>query len=253
MQVQGGPHSLLVDPFAHSGRQESPGFACGASPHLRVQLLTPSLSPCSKIPYRLKEMDNEFDNFSQVPESPIGREEEPHLYRVAKKYRKVGVALGGCSGGTGGSLVWGGVCFTCHISAQVTIKYSKLGLEDFDFKHYNKTLFAGLEPHIPNAYCNCMIQVGAAPAPPRAPRGPPQSPPDCWVCARCCISWSQSAAWSRTTCARRNSAWAASWACSSTCWTCPEETPARFVLGWAALEGHGDSRGTGVVLETPDT
>ena len=42
---------------------------------------------------------------------------------------------------------------------QVTIKYSKLGLEDFDFKYYNKTLFAGLEPHIPNAYCNCMIQV----------------------------------------------------------------------------------------------
>ncbi|KAM8990451.1 PAN2-PAN3 deadenylation complex catalytic subunit PAN2 [Ara ararauna] len=83
----------------------------------------------NQIPYRLKETDNEFDSFSQVPESPIGREEEPHLYMVAKKYRKV------------------------------TIKYSKLGLEDFDFKHYNKTLFAGLEPHIPNAYCNCMIQV----------------------------------------------------------------------------------------------
>uniref|UniRef100_A0A4X2MB16 PAN2-PAN3 deadenylation complex catalytic subunit PAN2 n=1 Tax=Vombatus ursinus TaxID=29139 RepID=A0A4X2MB16_VOMUR len=83
----------------------------------------------NQIPYRLKELDSEFDNFSQVPESPIGREEEPHLYMVSKKYRKV------------------------------TIKYSKLGLEDFDFKHYNKTLFAGLEPHIPNAYCNCMIQV----------------------------------------------------------------------------------------------
>lgn len=115
-------------------------------------------------------MDNEFDNFSQVPESPIGREEEPHLYRVAKKYRKV-VALGGLLWGTvgtsGGPTARGGVCFTPHVSAQVTIKYSKLGLEDFDFKHYNKTLFAGLEPHIPNAYCNCMIQVGAAPAPPR--------------------------------------------------------------------------------------
>uniref|UniRef100_A0A671U3Y3 Poly(A) specific ribonuclease subunit PAN2 n=1 Tax=Sparus aurata TaxID=8175 RepID=A0A671U3Y3_SPAAU len=71
----------------------------------------------------------DYDNYNQVPESPIGRDEEPHLYMVPKKYRKV------------------------------TIKYSKLGLEDFDFKHYNRTLFAGLEPHIPNAYCNCMIQV----------------------------------------------------------------------------------------------
>ncbi|XP_069509890.1 PAN2-PAN3 deadenylation complex catalytic subunit PAN2 isoform X5 [Ambystoma mexicanum] len=80
----------------------------------------------NQVPYQL---ENDFDSFSQIPESPIGREEEPHLCMVAKKYRKV------------------------------TIKYSKLGLEDFDFKHYNKTLFAGLEPHIPNAYCNCMIQV----------------------------------------------------------------------------------------------
>uniref|UniRef100_A0A8C4SPI4 PAN2-PAN3 deadenylation complex catalytic subunit PAN2 n=1 Tax=Erpetoichthys calabaricus TaxID=27687 RepID=A0A8C4SPI4_ERPCA len=83
----------------------------------------------NQVPYKTKENDSEYDNYSQVPESPIGREEEPHLYMVPKKYRKV------------------------------TIKYSKLGLEDFDFKHYNKTLFAGLEPHIPNAYCNCMIQV----------------------------------------------------------------------------------------------
>uniref|UniRef100_A0A8C5MPZ2 PAN2-PAN3 deadenylation complex catalytic subunit PAN2 n=1 Tax=Leptobrachium leishanense TaxID=445787 RepID=A0A8C5MPZ2_9ANUR len=91
----------------------------GYSPNPRTRLR-------NQVPYQL---DNEYDNFSQVPESPIGREEEPHLHMVPKKYRKV------------------------------TIKYSKLGLEDFDFKHYNKTLFAGLEPHIPNAYCNCMIQV----------------------------------------------------------------------------------------------
>ncbi|XP_018416297.1 PREDICTED: PAB-dependent poly(A)-specific ribonuclease subunit PAN2 isoform X1 [Nanorana parkeri] len=91
----------------------------GYSPNPRTKLR-------NQVPYQL---ENDFDTFNQVPESPIGREEEPHLYMVPKKYRKV------------------------------TIKYSKLGLEDFDFKHYNKTLFAGLEPHIPNAYCNCMIQV----------------------------------------------------------------------------------------------
>ncbi|XP_040281530.1 PAN2-PAN3 deadenylation complex catalytic subunit PAN2 isoform X1 [Bufo bufo] len=91
----------------------------GYSPNPRTKLR-------NQVPYQL---ENDFDNFNQVPESPIGREEEPHLYMVPKKFRKV------------------------------TIKYSKLGLEDFDFKHYNKTLFAGLEPHIPNAYCNSMIQV----------------------------------------------------------------------------------------------
>lgn len=72
--------------------------------------------------------------------------------------------------------------FNARVPAQVTIKYSKLGLEDFDFKHYNKTLFAGLEPHIPNAYCNCMIQVGppALPGPPRPPK-PPLTPRLCQV------------------------------------------------------------------------
>lgn len=44
MQLQGGPRSVLVDPFAHSGRQENPGVARGASPRLSLQLLIPPLS-----------------------------------------------------------------------------------------------------------------------------------------------------------------------------------------------------------------
>eukprot|EP01135_Chromosphaera_perkinsii_P008462 Nk52_evm30s1360 gene=Nk52_evmTU30s1360 len=42
---------------------------------------------------------------------------------------------------------------------QVEIKYSRIGLENFDFGLYNKTAFSGLETHIPNAYCNAALQV----------------------------------------------------------------------------------------------
>jgi len=42
---------------------------------------------------------------------------------------------------------------------RVEQKYSYLGIEDFDFARYNRTNFCGLEIHIPNAYCNSMLQV----------------------------------------------------------------------------------------------
>ncbi|KAJ3140255.1 poly(A)-specific ribonuclease [Geranomyces variabilis] len=42
---------------------------------------------------------------------------------------------------------------------RVEIKYSKFGIEDFDFGFYNKTPFGGLETHIGNSYCNAMLQV----------------------------------------------------------------------------------------------
>lgn len=72
-QGEGGPRSFGLF-LCWFGRQEN---------------LPSALLASLQIPYRLKETDNEFDSFSQVPESPIGREEEPHLYMVAKKYRKV--------------------------------------------------------------------------------------------------------------------------------------------------------------------
>ncbi|CAL1534072.1 unnamed protein product [Lymnaea stagnalis] len=79
------------------------------------------------IPYNLNDKGNK-DRKSSIPESPMGRGDDPFM-TVPKRYQRV------------------------------EIKYSKLGVEDFDFRHYNKTNLAGLEPHIPNAYCNSMLQV----------------------------------------------------------------------------------------------
>ncbi|CAJ0827215.1 6249_t:CDS:10 [Entrophospora sp. SA101] len=42
---------------------------------------------------------------------------------------------------------------------RVEIKYSRFGVEDFDFEFYNKTHYAGLETHIANSYCNPLLQV----------------------------------------------------------------------------------------------
>ncbi|KIO23414.1 hypothetical protein M407DRAFT_78054 [Tulasnella calospora MUT 4182] len=38
------------------------------------------------------------------------------------------------------------------------IKYSKFGIEDFDFGYYNKTEYSGLETHIMNSYTNAIVQ-----------------------------------------------------------------------------------------------
>lgn len=50
-----------------------------------------SLCAVFQVPYKLKDPEQDYDNYNQIPESPIGREEEPHLYMVTKKYRKVGI------------------------------------------------------------------------------------------------------------------------------------------------------------------
>lgn len=47
-------------------------------------------------------------------------------------------------------------CFTDEVERWIIFIS---GVDDFNFQHYNKTSFAGLEIHIPNAYCNSMLQV----------------------------------------------------------------------------------------------
>ncbi|PHH66549.1 hypothetical protein CDD81_7024 [Ophiocordyceps australis] len=41
----------------------------------------------------------------------------------------------------------------------VEIKYSKFGVDDFDFGYYNKTQYSGLEIHISNSYANSLLQI----------------------------------------------------------------------------------------------
>ncbi|KAH6894338.1 ubiquitin carboxyl-terminal hydrolase-domain-containing protein [Thelonectria olida] len=41
----------------------------------------------------------------------------------------------------------------------VEIKYSKFGVDDFDFGYYNKTRYSGLEIHISNSYANSLLQI----------------------------------------------------------------------------------------------
>jgi PAB-dependent poly(A)-specific ribonuclease subunit 2 len=41
----------------------------------------------------------------------------------------------------------------------VEIKYSKFGVDDFDFRYFNKTTYSGLETHIVNSYANPLLQL----------------------------------------------------------------------------------------------
>ena len=45
------------------------------------------------------------------------------------------------------------------IYRDVEIKYSRFGIEDFDFQYYNRTEYSGLETHIANSYLNPLIQL----------------------------------------------------------------------------------------------
>lgn len=42
---------------------------------------------------------------------------------------------------------------------KMEIKYSKFGIEDFDFEFYNHTKYSGLETNFTNSYCNALLQL----------------------------------------------------------------------------------------------
>ncbi|KAL8618043.1 hypothetical protein ACOMHN_021763 [Nucella lapillus] len=79
----------------------------------------------NQMPYHHTKDDGAKRRLS-VPESPIGRGEDPFKV-VPKEYQRM------------------------------LMRYTKL--DDFDFKHYNKTNFAGLTAEHNNSYCNGMLQV----------------------------------------------------------------------------------------------
>ncbi|XP_076473089.1 PAN2-PAN3 deadenylation complex catalytic subunit PAN2-like isoform X2 [Babylonia areolata] len=79
----------------------------------------------NQIPYTLPK-ENGAKRQLSVPESPIGRGDDP-FKTVPKEYQRM------------------------------LMRYTKL--DDFDFRHYNKTNFAGLTAEHNNSYCNGMLQV----------------------------------------------------------------------------------------------
>lgn len=62
-------------------------------------------------------------------------------------------------GKTLNSLTLEGVSDPLAYYRPVEIKYSKFGIDDFDFRYYNKTRFSGLETHIVNSYANPLLQL----------------------------------------------------------------------------------------------
>eukprot|EP00117_Sycon_ciliatum_P038315 scpid24822/ scgid28493/ PAB-dependent poly(A)-specific ribonuclease subunit 2; Inactive ubiquitin carboxyl-terminal hydrolase 52 len=93
------------------------------NPHKRVR---------NQMPYEneAKALENrKHTRISAALKSPMNRAETEFLKLIPKCYRPV------------------------------KLRYSRLGLADFDFKQYNHTSFSGLEINIPNAYCNSMLQV----------------------------------------------------------------------------------------------
>ncbi|KAK9478140.1 ubiquitin carboxyl-terminal hydrolase-domain-containing protein [Lipomyces japonicus] len=46
-----------------------------------------------------------------------------------------------------------------EIFKKVEMKYSRFGVDDFDFGFYNKTKYAGLETHLQNSYTNAILQL----------------------------------------------------------------------------------------------
>ena len=86
----------------------------------------------NQVPYKLKDIAvrDQSGKKAALPDSPLGRDDQPHMRMVPKRYRKV------------------------------FLKYSKFGEDENEMiQHYNRTNFAGLEPNIPNSYCNAMLQV----------------------------------------------------------------------------------------------
>lgn len=43
--------------------------------------------------------------------------------------------------------------------SNVEIKYSRFGVDDFDFRFFNQTNFSGLETHIANSFANALLQL----------------------------------------------------------------------------------------------
>ncbi|XP_034247710.1 PAN2-PAN3 deadenylation complex catalytic subunit PAN2 isoform X2 [Thrips palmi] len=93
--------------------------------------------------------------------NPMTRRRNQVLYELDMKRRNGVVNGSGPMGGEGRPKNGEEVGFIAIPKRyrKVEVKYSRMGMDDFDFDIYNNTSFSGLEASLPNSYCNAMLQI----------------------------------------------------------------------------------------------
>lgn len=96
--------------------------------------------------------------------NPMTRRRNQVLYESSNDLKRRNGVVNGGNGSTGEGRQKGNGEDSGFIAIpkryrKTEVKYSRMGMDDFDFDIYNNTSFCGLEASLPNSYCNAMLQI----------------------------------------------------------------------------------------------
>ncbi|KAL8635762.1 MAG: hypothetical protein Q9228_006782 [Teloschistes exilis] len=148
-----------------SAWSEDPTYEVGLLPPRIDPEILKQLTP-SHIGYRApnprKTLRNQIDRLSIVDSDGTAltapkflSEKEPDINNGTDKERRISDADVFTNPGVIGSIK----ADVPGMYQLMEIKYSRFGVDDFDFGFYNKTQYSGLETHITNSYLNPLLQL----------------------------------------------------------------------------------------------